>query len=147
MPVYWNNGSRVDLPVLDTDQEPVHSFFEAFQARFGSEPSLYAAQGYDTLNVLVAAFEGRPAIANTVRKGLRDGVKNLPGVTGNLQFNDTGAVSQFPRVYRVAKDLGKIDEQKFLQAERDRIEAEKQAIRDRLRQLQSSPTAAATAAA
>ncbi|HEX9733221.1 MAG TPA: ABC transporter substrate-binding protein [Thermoanaerobaculia bacterium] len=117
------------------DDERVASFVERYRARYGGPPGIYAAEGYDAFRVLAAALAGRPALASEVRKGLIHEIKDFPGVTGALQFDETGAVHKIPRVYSIAEDLTLRDHGKWLQAERDRIRVEREKLEKQLQAI------------
>ena len=86
--------------------------------------------------VLATAMAERPALPSEVRKGLLHDIKDYPGVTGSLQFNEARSVPKIPRVYSIAEDLSLRDHGRFLQAERERIAAEKRELIRRLGEIQ-----------
>ena len=121
------------VPALDSEAERSKRFVRAYRARWGEAPGIYAAYGYDAVHVLATAVAGRPAMASEVREGLRFAVREFPGVTGTIQFNDKGDVSKYPRVYIVGEDLALHEYESWM-------EARKQAIRDKLHDLRSKAT-------
>jgi len=78
----------------------VQAFVSAYRARFGSEPDLYAAHGYDALNMLLEAYRKGGTTGLSFWKGMRS-IHEYPGVTGTLQFDEKGDVAKFPHVYVV----------------------------------------------
>ncbi len=122
------SGVLLTRSAFETNGDPgqVEGFLERFRQKYGEEPDIFAAQGYDALRVLVKATAGRPDLPGEVRKGLRDAVKSFAGVTGTLEFNSQGEVTKYPRVYSVAKNLSLRDHGKMLEeiAEKRRIEIE-----------------------
>lgn len=101
----------------DSDFAHVQTFVTAYRERYGAEPDLFAAEGYDAMKVLAAALEAQHTIAGNLPRGLRDEVKEFPGVTGSLQFDEKGDVTKFPRVYVIGKDLALHDLAKQMEAE------------------------------
>lgn len=110
------------------DESPgMQEFIAAFEKKYGETPDLFSAQGYDAMQVLAAAIAYSHGLPSKVPDGLRDAIRDFPGVTGSLQFNDHGDVTLYPRVYRVAEDLQLIDyarEMEELQREKDAAKAE-----------------------
>ena len=120
-----------------TTDGPMAEFAERYQAKYGEAPDVLAAEAYDAVMVMAAAMNGRHPLASEVREGLRDEIKNFPGVTGEIQFNDKGGVGKYPRVYSVSADLSLRDHSKLLEEERERIRLKKKELEDRLRNLGS----------
>lgn len=83
-----------------SEDPKVQAFVEAFQAKYGLNPDLYAAHGYDSLMVLVAGLEGGDLEATELWKTVR-GLRDFTGVTGTIQFDERGDAQKFPRVYVV----------------------------------------------
>ena len=71
------------------------------------------------------------AYGEASRRGLLYDVKDFPGVTGKIQFDDKRQVSKIPRIYSVAEDLSLQDHRQWL---RDR-EEEERVLRARLAEL------------
>lgn len=138
-------GVVVTQTVLATDDTNprAKSFVDNYRQKYGSAPDVFAAQAYDAMYVLAHALEGRPAIESSVRKGLRDEIKDFDGVTGMIQFNASGSINRYPRVYRVAEDLSLSDYAQELRIAREEVERKRQELLDRLRNLSAEPTATA----
>lgn len=106
----------------------VQTFVEAFRTRYGHDPDIYAAHAYDatrvalTLPGLVRAWE-----ANEIRKALQFEIKEFPGVTGPIQFDDYGDVRHNPVMFIVKN--GAVMKYKTY------LEIEKQKIREKIRKL------------
>jgi branched-chain amino acid transport system substrate-binding protein len=84
-----------------SDNAEVHAFAAAFKARYGSEPDMYAAHGYDTVRVLAAAATLAGSWgADEIHDALLH-IDNYEGVTGRLAFDRNGDVVQYPRLYIV----------------------------------------------
>lgn len=102
----------------------VKSFVAAYRAKFGSDPDLYAAHGYDAYQVLVEALRQGGDTASSFWKGMRN-IHEFPGVTGTFQFDEKGDVQKFPHVYRVkdGKALDyELERQRQLKEARDRLQ-------------------------
>ena len=65
-------------------------------------PSYYAGLGYDSMGVLIGALAELEVInvPSDFLKGMR-GIRELPGVTGTIQFRETGDVQKFTRIYQI----------------------------------------------
>jgi len=91
---------------LESDNPKVELFTNAYRKRWGGEPDLYAAHGYDAFQILTRALATEEARAAQIWKGIR-GLDEYRGVTGYLQFDEQGKAGKFPRVYVV--DGGELD--------------------------------------
>ena len=121
---------------LDSEHAHVRKFVEGFEAKFSELPDLYAAYGYDSLRVLAAAVDGRPALASEVTKGLRDvSIAGFPGVTGSIQFDEKGDVQKFPRVYVIGEDLALYDYTERIERQQEELRRRREELRKRLDQL------------
>ncbi len=120
---------------IDANHEPGQAFIEKYTSAHGEPPSHLAAEGYDSLQVLANAAAGRPAIASELRRGLRDAIKEYPGVTGALEFNDHGEVQRFPRVYSLSKKLEFRDHQDLIKQLREEREARIRELKNKLNRV------------
>ncbi len=120
---------------LDSEYAHVKRFVESFEAKYGEKPDLYAAYGYDALKVMAAAVDGRPSLPGEVHKGLRDAVKEFPGVTGSIQFTDKGDVQKYPRIYVVGEDLALYDYTERIQRQQKDLKRRREELRKKLEQL------------
>ena len=85
----------------EAPDNPVAGDFAArFRARFGREPEVFSAYGFDALLALAEAVRTGGTAPEEMRRGMRS-VTNLPGATGTLSFLASGEVLKFPRVYQV----------------------------------------------
>ena len=125
---------------LDSEHAHVQKFVEGYEQRFSETPELYAAYGYDSLQVLAAAVEGRPALPSEVHKGLRDSIKEFPGVTGAIQFDEKGDVQKFPRVYIIGEDLGLYDYNERIQRQQEELRRRREELRKKLEELHNQST-------
>lgn len=110
---------------LEGDTAPqVKEFAAAYRAKYGSDPDLYAAHGYDAYQVLVEALRQGGDTASSFWKGMRN-IHEFPGVTGTFQFDEKGDVQKFPHVYRVkdGKALDyELERQRQLKEARERLQ-------------------------
>jgi ABC-type branched-subunit amino acid transport system substrate-binding protein len=80
----------VDGFFRDSPAPAVRSFVERYLQKYGEEPSILAAQGFDILGMLLTALEA-PGVRS--REELRQalaGLQNYPGVTGTASFDPQG---------------------------------------------------------
>jgi len=85
----------------NADSADVRAFTQAFHLRYGSEPEVYAARGYDTVRVLA---EAATLAGSWDPDKLHDAllhIDNYEGVTGRLAFDRNGDVVQYPRLFIV----------------------------------------------
>ncbi|MDA8018526.1 MAG: ABC transporter substrate-binding protein [Thermoanaerobaculia bacterium] len=123
-------------PFETSAEDPeTQAFVEAYRSRYGSDPDVFAAAGWDTVLVLDAALTGRPNLPGEVRQWLRDDVKDLEGMIGHLQFNETGAATKYPRIYSVKDDLTLQDHGRWLEEEKQRIAEKRRRLEEQRRRL------------
>lgn len=77
----------------NTENPEIVNFIARFKAYYGTEPDVYAVQGYETMKLLAAAMEsaGSPDPVQTA-KALRE-INQWPGITGTLTVEDNGDVT------------------------------------------------------
>lgn len=132
-------GVYFPQPAFDlTDDKPlVQRFIQSYQAKYGSHPDIYAAHAFDSMKVAmhvvdeVAVFE-----SSELRKAMMFSIKEFPGVTGIIQFNDYGDVHRNPIMF-VVKEGEVRNYERW-------VDEEKQKIRDRIRNLLSGRPSAPT---
>ncbi len=97
------NGVFLTQASFDTDSEDpqVQAFVNAFREKYGTDPDLYAAHGYDTMLVLAQALKQGGDIKSEFWKSIRS-IRDFTGATGTIQFDERGDVQKFPRVYVVS---------------------------------------------
>lgn len=82
--------------------DKVQRFVERFQDVHRNEPTLMEAQAFDAGHLLFAIVNGQAGTPPTTRDQLREtlaGVKEFPGVTGLVQFDEEGDSSTPPRFF------------------------------------------------
>lgn len=80
----------VDGFFRDSPNPAIGSFVERYLEKYGEEPSILAAQGFDILGMLLSALE-TPGVRG--REELRQALaqlQNYPGVTGTTSFDSQG---------------------------------------------------------
>ncbi len=87
---------------VTAEGEPIKSFIMAFDAKFAKVPDVWAAHGYDAMNVFIDAIPDPFRTASDFRSGLKS-VEDFPGVAGPIRFDERGDVGKFPRVYQVVE--------------------------------------------
>ncbi len=103
------DGVFFPLPSFDphSDKPIVKSFVTAYEARFGTEPDIFAAHAYDAVRVsLYALSHTKYLAADELVQTLHFDITNFPGVTGTIRFDDYGDVHHIPIMY-IIKD-GKV---------------------------------------
>jgi branched-chain amino acid transport system substrate-binding protein len=85
-------------------------FFAEYKKRYNENPSVYSANAYDAVMLVVEAFRS----ANTKPEDIRDflyGIKSYPGASGEITFDKDGEVSKPIILKRTVhgdfEDLGK----------------------------------------
>lgn len=113
---------------IESDIEPIKSFVAAFRSRYDHDPDIYAAHAYDAVRVALQLPDVTRAWgSNEIRKALQFEIKEFPGVTGPIQFDDYGNVRHNPVMF-IVKDGSVISYETYLKIE-------KQKIREKIRKL------------
>lgn len=99
------HGVLLTGPYFDIDSEegPVKEFIDAYEAKYGEVPDVWAAHGYDALMVLIEAIPDPFRTASDFRSGMR-AIEDYPGAAGVVRFDEKGDVGKFPRVYQVTAE-------------------------------------------
>lgn len=77
----------------DSDSPASQEFLVAYQARYGSEPDIYAAHAYDSVRLLAEAMAMEGVGPEEVKRGLLK-IKNFPGASGSVTFDSNGDIVQ-----------------------------------------------------
>ncbi|MGI6851826.1 ABC transporter substrate-binding protein [Mesorhizobium sp. 1B3] len=87
----------------DLDNETNKKFVESFKAKYGRIPSLYASQGFDTANLILAAA-GKASVkdADAFRAALKEA--NFESTRGDFKFGNNNHPIQDIYVREVVKD-------------------------------------------
>ena len=119
---------------LDSDHAHVKSFVESYRAKYGEDPDIFAAHGYDVMKVAAAAVKGRAVLSSEVPKGLRD-VKDFLGVTGSISFNEKGDVLKYPRLYVISSDLILQDYNERVRVQQEEIRKKREELEEKLKRI------------
>jgi branched-chain amino acid transport system substrate-binding protein len=113
---------------MKSDSQLVQDFVTTYRQRFGGDPDIYAAHAFDAMRVVNwASAKTKRFSATDLRKALAFEIKEFPGVTGIIQFNDYGDVHHNPIMFIIRNG-------EVLNYERY-IEEEKAKIRERIKDL------------
>jgi len=117
-------------PAFDMqDERPlVQDFVKSFRAKYKHDPDIYAAHAFDATRVVLYVLQQTSAYdTSELRKTLMFAIKEFPGVTGSIQFNESGDVQHNPIMFTVRGG-------KVVNYERY-VKEQKELIRKRIRQL------------
>lgn len=106
----------------ESDDPDVARFVRDFRARYGADPDLYAAHGYDAVMVAAAAMQkaGGPLPERIARELLA--IRDFHGASGILSFDPEGDVVQYPRAFIVHAGRSRLFAD-YLEEMRDKQEA------------------------
>lgn len=120
---------------LDSDYAHIQNFVNRYKAKYGEDPDIFAAHGYDVMKIVAQAVQNHPAIPSEVPKGLRD-IEDFPGVTGSIKFNEKGDVLKFPRVYIIGRDLSLYDYTERVRQQKGEIKKRRDELKRKLEEIQ-----------
>lgn len=127
--------TQTSFDVDEKSSPEVERFVAAYRGKFGEDPDLYSAHGYDAFNVLVEAYRQGGTSGLSFWKGMRN-IQEFPGVTGRLQFDERGDVGKFPHVYVIA-DGKAVDVEQQRQRQIEEARQKMREIEESLRNLQN----------
>jgi branched-chain amino acid transport system substrate-binding protein len=89
--------------IVDDPRPEVREFVRAFRARYGMDPDMNSAAGYDAMRVMASAIAAVGSDRSAIRRYLASLPANTPyrGVTGRIRFGSDGDPVENP--YRVAR--------------------------------------------
>ena len=106
---------------MKSESQLTQDFVATYQQRFQHDPDIYAAHAYDAMRLAVfVTGEASSFSATEIRKVLAFGVKEFPGVTGIIQFNDYGDVRHNPIMF-IIKDGQVLNFERYIAEERIKI--------------------------
>jgi len=84
---------------VDSRDAGVRTFVDAYRAKYGEDPDIYAAHGYDALKLLALAIEsGGGSHPSSLRIGFAS-IKDYDGAAGRTAFDENGDVVRYPRMF------------------------------------------------
>ncbi len=87
---YLQGAIFVDGFFRDSANPAIREFVEKFMAKYGEEPSILEAQGFDVARILLDLLD-RPEISNRLQlQQALEQVTNFQGVSGNISFGANG---------------------------------------------------------
>ena len=110
-------------PAFDVKSEGqlAQDFVAAYRQRFNTDPDIYAAHAFDAMRVVMwVAGEAKTFSTSEIRKTLAFGIKEFPGVTGIIQFNDYGDVHHNPIMF-IIRDGQVLNYERYIDEERAKI--------------------------
>ncbi|MDO9080144.1 MAG: ABC transporter substrate-binding protein, partial [Desulfuromonadales bacterium] len=84
-----------------SDQPRVRDFVARYNERYGEEPSILEAQGYDLARLLIALLEGGTIRSRSELRSALAQVKNFPAISGDLAFDPLGDGLKKPLLLRI----------------------------------------------
>lgn len=76
-------------------------FVERYTARYGEEPSILAAEGYDLARLLLALLDRSDIHNRTELRTALENLKPFPGITGELTFDTVGETKKSPFLLQI----------------------------------------------
>lgn len=95
-----------DIFAENSDRPEVRYFVETFMLSFNEEPDRYSALGFDACNLIIKTVEEGASSRDEMRDELLK-IKNHPGVTGILNFNDEREAERNIIIFKIKN--GKIE--------------------------------------
>jgi ABC-type branched-subunit amino acid transport system substrate-binding protein/predicted negative regulator of RcsB-dependent stress response len=101
---YVDGGIFVDGFYPASSDPAVRSFVDRYRNRFNEEPSLLAAQAYDTASLILKSIQQGASSGETIREFVSR-IQNFPGATGSINFTPEGDLAK--RLYVIQAKDGK----------------------------------------
>ena len=113
---------------MKSESQLTQDFVAAYRERFHGDPDIYAAHAFDVIRVAIfVASEASSFTATEIRRVLAFGMKEFPGVTGIIQFNDYGDVRHNPIMF-IVKNGQVLNYERY-------VDEETAKIRERIKEL------------
>jgi ABC-type branched-subunit amino acid transport system substrate-binding protein len=86
---------------VGSSEPAVASFVRGFRTKYGRDPDIYAAHGYDSLKLIWQAMRDTgESYPDDVQRGLH-GLESYAGAAGRTDFDERGDVVRYPTLYVV----------------------------------------------
>ena len=106
---------------IQSDAQLTQSFVASYKQKYQVDPDIYAAHAFDAMRVAIfVANESKSFSPVDIRKILAFGLKEFPGVTGIIQFNDYGDVHHNPIMF-IVKDGHVVNFERYIEEQREEI--------------------------
>jgi len=113
---------------LKDERDLVQNFVSSYESAYGHPPDIYAAHAFDAARIVIHIIKQTPSFETTeLRKSLMYSIKEFPGVTGTIQFDEHGDVKHNPIMFTIRNG-------EVLNFERF-VKDQKKLIRGRIRDL------------
>jgi branched-chain amino acid transport system substrate-binding protein len=113
---------------MKDERELVQSFVTSYQSAYGHLPDIYAAHAFDAARIVIHVIKNTPSFDTIeLRKTLAFSIKEFPGVTGTIQFDERGDVKHNPIIFTI-RDGEVLNFERF-------VKDQKKLIRERIRDL------------
>lgn len=89
--------------MVKPNTEASKTFADRYKARFGVDATIYTAEGYDAMTLLLEAIKEEGVSGDQIKAGLIKVGNNYPGASGIITFNEKGDVTK-PAVVKIAKN-------------------------------------------
>ena len=76
---------------VESDKEEVKGFRKKFMKKYGRDPELFSAMGYDATNIIAMLIEKCEGNSECIKDGLY-GIKGYKGASGIISFDEYGDV-------------------------------------------------------
>ena len=98
------DGIVYTYPFDPLSEKPIiKEFVKKYQAKYGSLPTSYVAEGYDSTNLILEALKDCKKLDTNCMKNNLLNTKNYPGILGNLTFDENGDV-YYPYFLKTVKN-------------------------------------------
>jgi branched-chain amino acid transport system substrate-binding protein len=106
---------------IQSESQLTQDFVNTYREKYEEDPDIYAAHAFDAMRVVIfVAAEAKSFNPVEIRKTLAFGVKEFPGVTGIIQFNDYGDVHHNPIIF-IVKDGRVLNWERYIEEKRAEI--------------------------
>lgn len=113
---------------MKDERDLVQNFVSSYQSAYGHPPDIYAAHAFDAARIVIHVIKNTESFDTIeLRKALTYSIKEFPGVTGTIQFDERGDVKHNPIMFTIRNG-------EVLNFERF-VKDQKKLIRGRIRDL------------